>query len=535
VIPCLPDRDPHPDRRASGLHRRRGEYAFDWSYQGIAAVAHLPLHERADVRWWAGVAEKVAQVEANKVAGKLPWSREGTEPLAPWSSLYHTLPTPPVVSVFGSDATFAWQAVAGPNPTLLQRLRRPLDHFRVGPAEYRAAVGDADTFEAAFAEGRLYVLDYAMLDGLAEGTVDGLPKVNFAPIALYTWLPRRNALLPVAIQCTQRPSRLWTPQDGTSWKMARTAVSTADGNHQGIVSHFALCHQVMESVIVATRRQLSDHHPLAVLLEPHFRDTLITNDIARTSLVGPGGNMERLQSPTLDASLGLARDQLAAFRLSEASPPEDFAARGVDDPTTLGDYPARDDALPLWAAVRRWVLGYVGLYYATDEDVVTDPELAAWVDELGAETGGRLQGLSRPTTVAAVGELVARIVYRCTGWHAQFNYSSYDLFSYAPNTQVASFAPGPVGGDAEAAWLAMFPPPPYASEALALFWQITLQLTSLGQYPDDHFTDARVAPLLAAHQSELAEVESATVARDAGRLLSYPYLRPSRVPLSIHV
>lgn len=564
--PCLPSQDPHPDRRAQRLCEARDRYAFDWSYQGIAAVASLPLADRADPRWWAGVTEKVLQVERNALRGKVSDAAEtlverlkdglvdhlpdllrrhrspavttpaaSADPLAPWRELYHTLPAPPITQDATSDAAFGRQFLQGPNPVVLRRMTRRMDHFRVGPAELAAAVGDTDSFERALGEGRLYVADYASFDGLPAGVLDGLPKYVFAPLAAFVWSPARRALVPFAIQCTQAPGRLWTPRDGASWAMAKTVVTSADGNHQGIVSHFALCHQVMESVILATRRQLSAHHPLAVLLEPHFRDTLITNEIARTSLVGPGGNMDRLQSPTLDASLGVARGALDAFRLAEASPPEDFAARGVDDPAALGDYPARDDALPLWEAVRRWVRGYVGVYYTSAADVVGDPELAAWVTELGDPAGGRLQGLAAPTTVDAVADLVARIVYRCTGWHAQFNYTSYPLFSYAPAIQTAAFGPGPTGSDDEAAWLAMLPPPRYAAEAMGLFWQITLRLTTLGQYPDGTFADPRVAPLLEAHQADLAAVDAATAARDAARAVSWPFLRPTHVPLSIHV
>src|SRR5690606_15770594 len=138
----------------------------------------------------------------------------------------------------------------------------------------------------------------------------------------------------------------------------------------GIVTHFALCHQVMEAVILATHRELSERHPLFVLLSPHFRDTLMTNDIAKNHLYSPGGNMDRLQSPTLEASLGLARQQIDAFRLLESAPHEDARARGVDDLDRLPTYPARDDALLVWDAILAWVDGYVRLYYPTDGDVL---------------------------------------------------------------------------------------------------------------------------------------------------------------------
>lgn len=548
--PTLPQTDPDPERRARRLAEARQDYVFDWSYQGIAAVRSLPLRDRSDARWWAAVTERILEVQRNALRGKVtaaaselahavehrvfdalpgllrgvrPPAGEGDpggDPLAPWRSLFRTLPAPAGAAAYGSDAAFGWWFVAGANPVVLRR-----------------ADGAPPGLDAARAlgEGRLYCADYALFAGLPAGVVEGRTKVVAAPTGWFEWDPTRRALLPVAIRADAGDARVWTPRDGTSWTMAKTALAAADGNHQGIVSHFAVCHQVMESVIVSARRQLAEAHPLRILLEPHFRDTLITNDIAMGSLVNPGGHMDRLQAPTLEASLGVARAAIDAFRLTASSPAEEFGARGVLDPAGLGVYPARDDAMGLWAAVERWVQGYVGLYYTSDADVVADPELAAFAAELGAEDGGRLRGIGVPATRADAAGLVARIVYRCTGWHAQFNYTSWDWFAFAPAMPTAQFGPGPGGVDDEAAWLAMLPPTDLAAETLGLFWQLRVQLSALGAYPEGTFADPRVAPLLDAHQAQLRDVEAATAARDATRPWSWPFLRPSQVPLSIHV
>ncbi len=565
MTPTLPQADPHPERRARELADAREKYTFDWSYHGLAAVADLPAREAADPRWWAGVAGNFARLAANDLAARgkrgveslahevaeglsrfLPdavvqrrlahANAKAPDPVKTYDQMYATIAAPPIVDLWQRDDVFAWQAVAGTNPVMLTRLRQRMPNFALTDAQYAAAMG-GESFDRALAEGRLYVADYAALDGLPEGSVDGLPKRNFAPIALYAWVPDAGRLVAVGIQCGQTPTRAFTPLDGTSWRMARNCVATAEGNFQGIVSHFALCHQVMESVILSARRQLSERHPLMVLLAPHFAETLLVNAIAFGALVGPGGYMERLQSPTLDASLSLSERAIRDFRLVGSAPPLDFARRGVDDPTALGEYPARDDALLLWGALSSFVKGYVELYYPSDADVAADPELAAWVAELGAEDGGRLGGIERPTTVAAVVDLVASIVYRCTGYHAQFNYSSFDLFSWPPNVQVAAFAPGPTGGpgDTEEAWAAMLPPIDLAWQAFTLFYEITLQLSRLGDYPARHFDDPRVAPLLAAHQADLQGVEAEIERRNQGRLVPYPWMAPSRVPLSIHV
>lgn len=563
MLPSLPARAPDPARRARKLADARDAYTFDWSYHGIAGIGKLPPSEAASGTYWAAVTRTGLELKQNEAVSRgravvaehtppkdvgalLDWAKtrhgRAAEVVATdrdYSRMYATIAAPTIVRRWQEDRVFAWQAVAGANPVMLTRLRRRLDHFPVTEAEYSRALGDVDRFDAALAEGRLYVADYAALDGLAAGTVDGLQKYNFAPIVLYVWLPSEHALRAVLIQTGQSPDHpRFTPADGVGWRMARTVVATADGNWQGIVSHFGLCHQVMESIILSAHRQLSVEHPLMVLLAPHFDHTLLTNVIARSSLVGPGGYMERLQSPTLEESLACAVRQIEAFRLDRSAPPELYADRGVDDVAVLGDYPARDDMLAVWGATVPFVDAYVRLYYTTDADVGADSELRAWVAELASWDGGRMGGVTPPTTVADVSALLNRIINRCTAWHATINYPSFDLFSFPPNLPAAAYGPGPRGGgvDTEDDLGRMLPPYALAAEGLQLFYEISvIQLNRIGEYPEGTFADDRVAPLVAAWKQRLDAVEAELGRVDAARPLTYPYLHPSRISRSIHV
>jgi arachidonate 15-lipoxygenase len=590
--PSLP-RDDSSAERARALSKARDDYQFDFSYQEIVSAKSVPLREKTDPRYWAAIAKVMAELELNQlatrslgetveaageaVAEKLVEKLAGTlgklapkelaarlrpkphdpsaDPRTPetYERMYARIPEPVVVPYWIRDDAFAWQALAGTNPIMLRRLDAPHPRLPIDEATFARALAaqpgtaprgseSPDRLEAAMREGRLYVADYAMLEGIRTGTFEGYPKTLFAPIALYV-RTKAGPFAPVAIQCGQTPlaaggAPIFTPADGMSWKMARTTVTCAEGNFQGIVSHFAWCHEVMESVILATHRTLAPWHPLHVLLAPHFDNTLITNDIAMTSLIGPGGNMERLQSGVLEDSLDLAKRMLKGFRLSESAPTEDFAARGVDDLEALPDYPFRDDGLLTWPLLRTWARDYLRLYYTDDAAVEGDTELAAWIDELGSNEGGRLAGLTRLRTFDALAELVARILFRCTVYHAAFNYTSYDFYGYAPNVQTATFGPGPTGGpaDTEAALQAMWPPYQAAYDTMHLFYTIfRVQLNRVGHYPDGHFEDPRVAPLEAALRAGLDEVERTIAARDGMRLIPYPYLKPSRVSNSIHV
>lgn len=57
-------------------------------------------------------------------------------------------------------------------------------------------------------------------------------------------------------------------------------------------------HAVIEPFIIAANRQLSVVHPIYKLLQPHFRDTLYVNGLARQILINAGGILESTVFPS---------------------------------------------------------------------------------------------------------------------------------------------------------------------------------------------------------------------------------------------
>ena len=51
-------------------------------------------------------------------------------------------------------------------------------------------------------------------------------------------------------------------------------------------------HAAVEPFIIATKRQLSAMHPVSKLLEPHFKDNMQINTLARSILLSAGGIFE---------------------------------------------------------------------------------------------------------------------------------------------------------------------------------------------------------------------------------------------------
>ncbi|NXV55999.1 LOXE3 isomerase, partial [Molothrus ater] len=76
--------------------------------------------------------------------------------------------------------------------------------------------------------GRLFLADYALLEGLPTGTIGGRPQFVAAPLCLL-WLSPHGRLLPVAIQLSQRPgpgSPIFVP-GGSGWALAKLWVRGA--------------------------------------------------------------------------------------------------------------------------------------------------------------------------------------------------------------------------------------------------------------------------------------------------------------------
>ncbi|WNG26281.1 lipoxygenase [Cystobacter fuscus] len=471
--------------------------------------------------------------------------------LAAFTTPFSLLLLPSVASNYDTDLLFARMRLAGPNPLVIQRIEAPDPRFPVTDAQYRAAMGGADdSLSRAGAEGRLYLADYAVFDGLATGTTSGGQKYIEAPLALFAVPPADAAdrrLRPVAIQLSQKAGApIFTPGDGTSWLLARLHVQVADGNHHELISHLGLTHLVLEEFAMATPRQLSTQHPLYLLLTPHFQGTLSINDGAESTLIAPGGPVDLLLSGEIGASTRVCVQAVAGHRINQAFLPRALAFRGVDDPTKLPDYPYRDDALLLWNDIHAWVGDYLSLYYEDDAAVRADYELQNWVQELGNPSVGKLQDIGEQgggiQTRAYLVDLVTYVIFTASAQHATVNFPQRTIMSFTPAMPLAAYAPAPTRVEPllpASTQLAHLPP-----LQMALLQQVVgfglgnIYFTRLGAYDaylhEPWFQDPRVSSLLGVFQERLRTTEREIGQRNLSRI-PYDTLLPSSIPQSINI
>jgi arachidonate 15-lipoxygenase len=440
--------------------------------------------------------------------------------------------------------------VAGPNPVVLTCQRAPDPRFPVTDEQYAAAMGPGDSLARALDEGRVFLADYAALEGLPPGTVPRGRKFASPALAMFAVPPRTDgesrALRPVAIQCAQAPgSAIFTPRDGTAWAIAKTLVSTADASVHELSTHLGRTHLLVEPIVVAAHRNLDERHPLLVLLAPHFEGTLFINNAAHSILLAPGGAVDVLHPFTIESMRAFAARASGDPPFDRSSPAALLRARGTDDPDRLPDFPYRDDAQLVWEAIREWVASYLALYYEDDAAVRADTELQDWVADLRSPDGGRVNGFGAETpegrpsflTLESLVEAVTLIVFTASAQHGAVNAPQYQLMSYAPCFPLSGYSPAPLSA-AEAddtSYLANLPPLDIAETQLDILYVLgSVQHTKLGEYPLLHFRDERVETLLSRFQDRLAEVENTINERNAERT-PYSFLLPSTLPRSINI
>lgn len=576
--PCLPQDDTSPERRARALNEDRKTYRYSYTWPpGVATAAEVPSSDDYSAGYVAKLIPLTVELFANTVAqtgalldeehikafveAQLASARtlsprelgawffgiqsklaehlvqELPSSAAAYDDVYKVIHRPATAEKWASDEAFAWQRLAGVNPMSLTRITALPETIAITDAHVARALGEGASLAALAGEGRLYAVDYTLLDGAATGQTHGRQK--FLPACYGLFGAVGGQLRPIAIQVGARPpAPVYGPQDGDGWRLARLAFQVAEASFHETVVHLGRTHMVMEAVTLATRRQLAPSHPLRILLLPHCEFTLPINHSAATNLIAPGGVIDLCFAGTIEASASFPRLGLDTHDLSKAAPPDDLAARGLDDRSVLPEHPYRDDGELVWAAIHRFVSAYVGRYYASDAAVVADAELAAWVAELESSDGGRLKGVGPIDSVETLARRVATFVWTATAQHSAVNFTQFPYMGVLPNMLGALWAEWPRadGRCDDEVYRSVLAPWSLAIPQFNTVYQLSsIRVNHLGRYGLTHFRDLGVHGLVRGFETELEAAEAVIAAREPGRYLPYPHLLPSTIPNSINI
>ncbi len=515
----------------------RNEHDANIERADLAAVAAQLAHPSADEFM------ELIRTFWNRLHAAAPKGRPSS--LDDYSQQFQTIPLPPPASLLHDDEAFGWWRVAGANPTTIHRAT---DAGSLTNDNVRSVTGFADDdLDSLVTSGRLVVLDHRQtLADIEPGDEPDGRKYAYRPAAWFGVPRGGHRLMPIAILPDEAGTLQYAPPAGTSpwsWRAAKTVVASADDNHQQIVSHLARTHLFVEPFVVATHLELTNEHPVSLLLRPHFEGTIFINWAAVHSLVSKGGGVDLLQAGTIESDLKVAAEALTETPFDEAIVPRGFAARGFGDSVPF-DYPYRDDALLLWNAIRDWVGSYVAIFYPDDGAVQHDTSLQRWSLLVRAQDGGRVATFPDLQTVDVLADSLAAIIYAASAFHAAGNFPQASITAYTPITPAAGYLPveEAVAAADEAQWLDLLPPMDMAALQLRLRYTLGgVHYTQLGRYDLDWFIPTRrnsaIQERLGAFHDQLGSIEAAINARNARLPLAYqyPYLLPSGVPQSINI
>ncbi|KAJ0061499.1 hypothetical protein NL108_005471, partial [Boleophthalmus pectinirostris] len=342
------------------------------------------------------------------------------------------------------DWFFGLQAQTGPNPLALKRVRTLPQNLSVTCDMLRPFLPAGSSLQQELQSGRLYLLDYSVLEGVPANQINGKPSYLSAPMCLLHLSPQ-GALLPIAIQLQQTPGPLnpvFLPSDSCcDWLMAKLWLRMVDFQVHQLDSHYLRTHMMSELCAVATLRQLPAVHPLYQLLMSHVQTSPQINFQARSALLNSGGIFDKAVACGLDAlPLVLSR---SSSRLSYSSlcVPRDVEERGLSDlPRCLYG----QDAPRVWSALLRFVISWLDLCYRGDEDVVQDSELQSWIREIYEHGFPPESGFPRRfESKAELSEFVTMVIFSGSALHAAVNFSQLDFALWIPNTPSCLLRPPP--------------------------------------------------------------------------------------------
>ncbi|KAL8028907.1 hypothetical protein ABFX02_14G193200 [Erythranthe guttata] len=380
-------------------------------------------------------------------------------------------PLPQVIkedkTAWRSDEEFGREMLAGLNPVVICRLQEFPPASTLDPELYGKQSStiseehivnslDGFTITEAIEKNKLFILDHH------DNLMPYLRRINTTAAKTYAtrtilFLKSDGTLKPLAIELSlPHPngdkfgavSSVYTPAEdgieGTVWQLAKAYVAVNDSGYHQLICHWLNTHAAIEPFIIATNRQLSVLHPIHKLLQPHFRDTMNVNAMARQTLINAGGFLEITVFQGKYA-LEMSSSIYKSWVFPDQGLPADLIKRGVaiEDSSSphgvrllIEDYPFAVDGLEIWTAIKTWVEDYCSIYYKTDDMVQKDTELQSWWNEVREKGHGDKKDEPWWPKMQTRTELIDSctiIVWVASALHAAVNFGQYPYGGYLPN------------------------------------------------------------------------------------------------------
>uniref|UniRef100_H2ZV54 Lipoxygenase domain-containing protein n=1 Tax=Latimeria chalumnae TaxID=7897 RepID=H2ZV54_LATCH len=386
-----------------------------------------------------------------------------------------------IINNWNKDTFFGSQILNGINPIMIELCQEIPENMAV---DKEMKLEGGRTLQEEVENKKIYKVDYKALDKVKPNEKG--KHFIAAPICLLHQ-QLDDSLVPIAIQLFQSKSELnpvFTKQGSDStWTLVKIWVRNSDFYVQEVSTHLQRTHLLAEVFWVAAYRQLADIHPVYKLLIPHGRYTLQINVAARKTLINENGIFDDFTGLGLKGHEELASRAFKETTYESLCLPADMQKRGVGD---LKNYYYRDDAMKLWLAIQDFVKAFVNIFYESEDDVVNDSEVQAWVHEVFTEGFLENEESGVPSTLKTKDDLVeylTMVIFTCSAQHAAVN-----------NGQ-----------------------------------------RLLGQYSENHFAETEMTRAIEGFKKRLKQIEVEIKARNKNLPFPYKYLLPSEIENSVAI
>jgi len=244
---------------------------------------------------------------------------------------------PPAADHWRDDSFYGAHYLNGCNPEIIKRCTEIPSKFPVTQELVGNLLDEGDTLQGAIEDGRVYMVDFEILEGIP--CYDKKGRRYVCPALGLFYVKGSGRIVPIAIQFHQEPSEtnpIWTPNDSEmDWIDAKMWLKNADAQWHQMIAHLLRCHLCMEPFAVASWRQLPSLHPVWKLLKPHTVGIIAINTLGREKLISPGGTADKLLSIGGGGHIELMKKYFRTLNMSSYDLPQVLKDRGVDDPEKL--------------------------------------------------------------------------------------------------------------------------------------------------------------------------------------------------------
>jgi len=372
-----------------------------------------------------------------------------------------------------------------------------------------------------------------------------------APICiLYQKDEDRNRIWPVAIQINKDGS-LYTPTNSEEleWLLVKCWAGNGSAVIHQMISHWLRTHAISEPFAMATKRNLSQAHPIHKLLEPHLKYTIGINAKARDRLIGQGGLLELFYGLSRQVMTFSADIYQKYWTFPNQALPVDLANRGTMDKEALPFYPYRDDGMKIWTAIEKYFTAYVHLYYPDNKAILEDNELQAWYIEIKTvgfeEKADTFPDLANREVLIRT---LTTVAWFASGHHSSVNFSMYHYYSWPPNmpSKMRKLPPHKSNGVkiTEKFLCESLPSPSESGIVLTILSALSTHASPeaeeyLGTTHRSLIRDPKALELLNAFRGDLKriddEIDHENQTHPQRVIDPYIYLQPKRVPNSISI